>query len=506
MQEPIVKMEHITKRFPGVLALDDCHLELRKGEVLGLVGENGAGKSTLMKILCGIYEKDEGRVMFNGQEIHLKNPRQALDLGICIIHQELNLMPDLTIYENIFIGRENDRKNGFLCQDKKRIHQTEELFRELKLNLNPLQKVQHLTIAQQQMVEIAKALSFQSKVLVMDEPTSPLTDDEIEILFEMIANLKKKGIGIIYISHRMNELKRVCDRVTIMRDGCVIETDDIDEISIDDIVARMVGRKIDVNLQKTDPPKKTEVVLKAEGLTGTRFRDISFELHKGEILGLAGLVGAGRTEVARAIFGADPLHSGKLVVHGKEKRIRSTVDAVRQGIGYLSEDRKKLGLVTALNVVDNTALPSYDKLCRAFGIVETQKCQEETKKYVDMLKTKTPGLDQKVKNLSGGNQQKVVISKWLLRDCDILIFDEPTRGIDVGAKEEIYKLIEKLAEEGKSVIVISSEMEEILRLCERILVMCEGRLTGSLDTCKTSQEEIMAYATKEISLERERAD
>lgn len=497
LSETIVKMEQITKRFPGVLALDHCHLEVRKGEVLGLVGENGAGKSTLMKILCGIYRKDEGRMEFDGEEAEFTNTRQAMDKGICIIHQELNLMPHLTVFENIFIGRETDRKHGFLCQDRDRIQKTEMLFEELKLRLDPMEKVQHLTIAQQQMVEIARAISFQSRLLIMDEPTSPLTNDEIDVLFQIIDDLKKKGIAIIYISHRMNELKRICDRVTIMRDGCVIGTEDMENISIEEIVSRMVGRKIDTSLQKKTQPKKTEIVLKVENLSGKVFRDISFELHRGEILGFVGLVGAGRTEVARAVFGADSITGGRIFIHGKETKIRSTVDAVRHGIGYLSEDRKKLGIITAIDLVDNTSLPSYDKLTRLGGVVNVKKSREETQKYVDMLKTKTPGLSQKVKNLSGGNQQKVVIAKWLLRDCDILIFDEPTRGIDVGAKAEIYRLIEQLADQGKSIIVISSELEEVLRLSERILVMCEGRMTGVLNTCTTSQEEIMGYATME---------
>lgn len=490
-------MEQITKHFPGVLALDHCHLEVRKGEVLGLVGENGAGKSTLMKILCGIYRKDEGRIEFDGKETEFINTRQAMDRGICIIHQELNLMPHLTVFENIFIGRETDKKHGFLCQDRDRIQKTKKLFGELKINLDPMEKVQHLTIAQQQMVEIARAISFRSRLLIMDEPTSPLTNDEIDVLFEIIEDLKKKGISIIYISHRMNELKRICDRVTIMRDGCVIGTENMEDISIEEIVSRMVGRKIDTSLQKKAKPKETETVLKVENLSGHAFRNISFELHRGEILGFAGLVGAGRTEVARAVFGADSIKEGKIYIHGKEIKIRSTVDAVRHGIGYLSEDRKKLGIITALDLVDNTSLPSYDKLTRLKGIVNVKKSREATQKYVDILKTKTPNLSQRVKNLSGGNQQKVVIAKWLFRDCDILIFDEPTRGIDVGAKTEIYKLIEQLADQGKSIIVISSELEEVLRLSERVLVMCEGRMTGILNTCITGQEEIMRYATME---------
>lgn len=490
-------MEQITKRFPGVLALDHCHLEVRKGEVLGLVGENGAGKSTLMKILCGIYRKDEGRIEFDGKETEFINTRQAMDKGICIIHQELNLMPHLTVFENIFIGRETDKKHGFLCQDRDRIQKTKELFGELKINLDPMEKVQHLTIAQQQMVEIARAISFRSRLLIMDEPTSPLTNDEIDVLFKIIEDLKEKGISIIYISHRMNELKRICDRVTIMRDGCVIGTENMEDISIEEIVSRMVGRKIDTSLQKKVKPKETETVLRVENLSGHAFRNISFELHKGEILGFAGLVGAGRTEVARAVFGADPIKGGKIYIHGKEIKIRSTVDAVSHGIGYLSEDRKKLGIITALDLVDNTSLPSYDKLTRFKGLVNVKKSREATQKYVDILKTKTPNLSQRVKNLSGGNQQKVVIAKWLFRDCDILIFDEPTRGIDVGAKTEIYKLIEQLADQGKSIIVISSELEEVLRLSERVLVMCEGNMTGILNTCITGQEEIMRYATME---------
>lgn len=495
MKQEILKMEGIVKQFPGVLALDHCRLDLRKGEVHGLIGENGAGKSTLMKILCGIYKRDAGKVILDGEEVEFSNTKQAMEKGISMIHQELNLMPHLSVYQNIFIGRETDSRRGFFVKDKKRIREAVRLFENLNLDLDPTAVVSSLTVAQQQMVEIAKAISFQSKILIMDEPTAALTEKEINALFAMIDDLKKKGISIVYISHRMNELKQICDRVTIMRDGKYIDCSSIDGISIDEIISKMVGRKINGNIQNMAPPKVTDAILKVENLSGKNFEGVSFELRRGEILGFAGLMGAGRTEVARAIFGADPVKDGKIFLEGREVKIKGTEDAVANGIGYLSEDRKKYGLVLSQSVTDNTVLPNYHKLTKKWGIVDKRRCEEEAENYVRLLDTKTPGVGQMVKNLSGGNQQKVVIAKWLLRDCKILIFDEPTRGIDVGAKTEIYHLLTELADQGKSIIMISSELEEVLRMSDRIVTMCEGRVTGIVDTRDASQELLMSYAT-----------
>ncbi|MCC8026969.1 MAG: sugar ABC transporter ATP-binding protein [Clostridium sp.] len=498
MEEVILEMQHISKQFPGVLALDDCRFSLKKGEVHGLIGENGAGKSTLMKILCGVYQKDNGRVLLRGKEVSFGNTKQAMEQGICMIHQELNLMPHLLVYQNIFIGRETNGRGGFIARDRERIQETRELLKRLKLDLNPLAQVAGLTVAQQQMVEIVKAISYKSRILIMDEPTAALTEKEIDALFQIIQDLKSQGISVIYISHRMNELKQICDRITIMRDGKYIDCANMKDISVDEIISKMVGRTISGNIQNMEAPKHTPVLLKVENLTGARFRDVSFELRKGEILGVAGLMGAGRTEVARAVFGADPIKSGKIFLEGKEIKIRSTVDAVKHGIGYLSEDRKKFGLILQESVTDNTVLPNYHKLTGALGIVNRRQCRKETERYVDMLEIKTPGVSQIVKNLSGGNQQKVVIAKWLLRDCQILIFDEPTRGIDVGAKSEIYRLLKELSDQGKSILVISSELEEVLRISDRIVTMCEGRVTGVVNTNEASQEILMNYATAHL--------
>lgn len=495
MGKTVLEMKHIVKRFPGVLALDDCRMDLQEGEVHGLIGENGAGKSTLMKILCGIYRKDSGSVLLNGQEVSFSNTKQAMESGISMIHQELNLMPHLTVYQNIFIGRETDRKGGFLTKDRDRIRQTGELFQKLGLHLDPLAKVSDLTVAQQQMVEIVKAISFESKILIMDEPTAALTEKEINALFQIIGDLKQRGISVIYISHRMNELKQICDRITIMRDGRFIDCSPMDKITVEEIIGKMVGRRLDGSTQNKNEPPDTPVILNVENLCGERFEDVSFQLKQGEILGFAGLMGAGRTEVARALFGADAIKSGSVWLEGREVRIRTTGDAVKNGIGYLSEDRKKYGLVLQESVMDNTVLPNYHKLTKGAGVVNRKACKTVTEQYVKMLDIKTPGIHQLIKNLSGGNQQKVVIAKWLLRDCRILIFDEPTRGIDVGAKAEIYNLLKALSKQGKSIIVISSELEEILRISDRIVTMCEGRITGVVDTRDASQELLMNYAT-----------
>lgn len=495
--EPLLKMEHITKSFPGVKALSDVQVDLQYGEVLALVGENGAGKSTLMKILTGIYQKDEGTITLQGNEINVTSPKQAQELGISIIHQELNLMRDLTIAENIFIGREPKGALNLLVDDKKLNNQAKELFEKLNLDLDPKTKVQHLTVAKQQMVEIAKALSFNSKILIMDEPTTALTELEIEVLFEIINSLREKGVGIIYISHRMDELKRISDRITVMRDGTYVDTLITAETEMSKVIQLMVGRHVYIESKPNIAEGEKEIVLQMKNIsTKALLKDVSFELKKGEILGFAGLMGAGRTEVARVLFGADPATTGTINLHGNEVKIKSPAAAVKHGIGYLSEDRKQFGLLVNMDVKSNIALATIKDYQSKAMFVSDSKIKKIAIKYVDQLKIKTPSVDQEIRLLSGGNQQKVVIAKWLQRDCDILIFDEPTRGIDVGAKGEIYKLLDELAASGKSIIMISSELPEILRMSHRIVVMAEGKITGVLSSEEATQEKIMEYATQ----------
>ena len=495
MGDLILSMKGITKSFSGVAALKNAALDLKAGEVVALMGENGAGKSTLMKILTGIYSKDSGEIKYMGQEVCFKGPAESEEAGISIVHQELNMMNDLTVAQNLFIGREE--MNGFLIDDKKMNEKARELFKVLKIDINPAEKIGNLTVGKQQMVEIAKAISSKAKVIIFDEPTAALTDSEIEELFKVIRDLKKQGTGMVYISHRMDEINVISDRVIVMRDGEYVGTLITKECSKDDIIKLMVGRaifgepKIASNVAKDAP-----VVLKCENLNrGKAVKDVSFELRKGEILGFSGLMGAGRTEVARLIFGADKKDSGKIFINGKEVSINTPQDAVAHGIGYLSEDRKRYGLIVDKSVEENTVISSLNDFVKGI-FIDKAKSKEVSQKYVESLKTKTPSVSQLVKKLSGGNQQKVVIAKWLVKNSDILIFDEPTRGIDVGAKSEIYALMERLAKEGKSIIMISSELPEVLRMSDRVIVMCEGRITGILDIAEANQEVIMQSATK----------
>ena len=492
----LVKMTGIEKRFPGVHALKNVQFELEAGEVHALMGENGAGKSTLMKILAGIYQRDAGDLLVDGSSVSLDSPRDAQDQGIGIIHQELSLMNDLSVAQNIFIGREPRKRFGRL-DDAALNANAAEIFASMNLNLDPKANVGGLTIAKQQMVEIAKALSYRSRVLIMDEPTAALNDAEIAELFIIINRLKSEGVGIVYISHKMDELKRIADRVTVMRDGEYVATVGAADTPITKIIAMMVGREVKEDPLEVPDLSDAEISLQVSGLSrGRDIRDVSFSVRKGEILGFAGLMGAGRTEVARAIFGADPKDAGSILVHGRDVSISRPSDAVKAGIGYLSEDRKHFGLATGMNVRDNIALASMDRFTSWGGVLDDDKMRKTAQDYIRKLGIRTPSDTQEVRLLSGGNQQKAVIAKWLLRDCDILIFDEPTRGIDVGAKSEIYKLLESLAAEGKTIIVISSELPEIMRLSHRIAVMCEGRLTGILPGGKdTTQEMIMQLAT-----------
>jgi len=501
MGDVLLKMEGIDKSFPGVHALDNAHFELRAGEVHALVGENGAGKSTLMKILSGIYAKDAGSIVYQGQEVVIPTPRAAQHLGISMIHQELNLMNHLTLAQNVFVGREPRGVLRFMLDEKKINAQTQDLFDSMHLRLDPRTLAADLTVAKQQMVEIAKALSFNSQVLIMDEPTAALTESEIEELFRIIHQLRDKGVGIVYISHRLEELKQISDRITVMRDGRTVDTVDAATVTIDRIISMMVGRTIFESSPEVPDNPNQDIVLEVRGLNrGAALKDVNFQLKRGEILGFAGLMGAGRTEVARAIFGADAIDSGEIYVKGVKVNINSPRDAVHHGIGYLSEDRKRYGLALGMDVEANIALASFEKFVGPFGVVDDGKTRTTAEQYVGALAIKTPNIQQLVRNLSGGNQQKVVIGKWLTADTDILIFDEPTRGIDVGAKSEIYKLLNELAHQGKSIIMISSELPEILRMSHRIVVMCEGRITGELTAGEATQEGIMRLATQRSAM------
>ena len=486
----------------AVHALDHVNFEVKRGEVHALMGENGAGKSTLMKVLTGIYQKDSGSIVYKGKETEFHNTKEAQDAGVVIVHQELNMVGDLTVAQNIFIGREP--KKGFRIDDKKMIEDSKKLFQDLNIDIDPKEKMHNLTVGKQQMCEIAKAISHKAEVIIFDEPSAALTEKEIADLFVIIRDLREKGLGIVYISHRMDEIKVITDRVTVMRDGGYVGTLITKDSTKEDIINMMVGRVIyEDPKQHSMVAPDAPVVLKVEHLNaGKMVQDVSFELRKGEILGFSGLMGAGRTETARALFGADPKQSGKISIMGKDGQLRevtinSPQDAVKYGIGYLSEDRRRYGVVVQKSVNENTTLATMEEFTNGIFINKAKE-KEVSERYVKELATKTPSGDQLVVNLSGGNQQKVVIAKWLTRDSDILIFDEPTRGIDVGAKNEIYKLMSKLAAEGKSIIMISSEMTEILRLSDRIIVMCEGKVTGNIDISEATQEHIMDKATRNI--------
>ena len=494
MGDVILTMKGIDKSFPGVHALDHVDLEVRRGEVHALMGENGAGKSTLMKVLTGIYSKDEGTITFEGKEVEFTNPREAQDAGIVIVHQELNMLGHLTEAQTIFIGREFMK--GKFIDDRKMNEEARKLFDQLGIDIDPTETMSRLTVGKQQMCEIAKAISHDAKVIIFDEPSAALTEAEIEELFKIIRDLRERQLGIVYISHRMDEIKVITDRVTVMRDGGYVGTLITKDCTKEDIINMMVGRVIYEDPKtESQVAKDAPVVLKVEHLNAGRMvQDVSFELHKGEILGFSGLMGAGRTETMRALFGADPKQSGDIYINGEKVDIKTPKDAVSHGIGYLSEDRKRFGIIVDKTVAENSTMASLDEYMKGL-FIDKKKEKEVAQKYVDILKTKTPGVDQLVVNLSGGNQQKVVIAKWLVRNCDILIFDEPTRGIDVGAKSEIYHLMNELVAEGKSIIMVSSEMTEILRMSDRIVIMCEGRKTGELGIEEATQERIMHAAT-----------
>ncbi|ELH9333442.1 sugar ABC transporter ATP-binding protein [Escherichia coli] len=498
MSETFLQMKHITKRFPGVLALNDVQFTLRRGEVHALLGENGAGKSTLMKILSGVYQPDEGEIIFEDKPVSFSDPLSAQNVGITIIHQEFNLFPELTVEENIFIGREFCKKNRWRLDEKQQRQATIEILQKLNLAIKPDTLVADLTVAQQQMVEIAKAISVNARILIMDEPTAALTETEIESLFRVTRLLKEQGTGIVYISHRLEELALIADRATVMRDGQYISTVDYECVKISDLIAMMVGRDLGNIYPRREALQQRIPVLKVNGLTRKGvLNDINFTLYRGEILGFAGLMGAGRTELARAIFGADSIDSGTLKLNGKETVIKDISDAIQQGISYLTEDRKKEGLALNLSVERNIMLGNYPEYSDRFGNVDSRRCQQTSEEQVKALRIKTPNLEQAALNLSGGNQQKIIIARWVCKDTDILIFDEPTRGIDVGAKLEIYELMNRLVAKGKSIIMVSSELPEVLGMCDRILVMRSGRITGELSAKEATQEKIMQYATLE---------
>ena len=495
-QAPLIRMEAINKSFPGVQALNNAQIELRAGEVHVLMGENGAGKSTLMKILCGSYQADSGVIYLEGNPVKITSPHSAQQQGIVMIHQELLMSENVTVAENIFMGREYMRSRVFGLVDRKRMQKEadEILNGVLHMSIPVNVRVQTLSVARKQMVEIAKAINAKARVIVMDEPTSSLGESEINTLFALIRQLKQQGTCIVYISHRMEEIFEIGDRVTIMRDGCFVKTCPLSDIDMDGLVQLMVGRE----LKEKYPPREIRsdptVALKVCHLSrGKELVDINLEVHRGEVLGIFGLVGAGRTEMAKAIFGADPKDSGEIEILGKPVRIRSTRDAIANGIALIPEDRKLEGLVGIMGVGDNVVLPILKKVRRGPFLIR-RKIEQTASQYVEKLAIKTPNLRRMVRNLSGGNQQKVVIAKWLASNAQVVIFDEPTRGIDVGAKLEIYRIINQLLEQGTAVIMISSEMPELLGVSDRIMVMKEGRLVAEFSRNEATQEEILKCA------------
>ena len=487
----VIEFRNITKYFPGVKALDDISFTANGGEVLALMGENGAGKSTLMKCLIGIHPPTSGKIVFEGKEIQFKNTLEALNSGISMIHQELSPVPERSVCENLWLGRAP--RKGLIIDHKKMRQDSIELFNKLNLDVDPDEKMGNLTVAKMQMVEIAKAVSYDSRIVIMDEPTSSLTDAEVEHLFRIIAELKEKNVAIIYISHKMDEIFRISDDITVYRDGEYIATDRAENLNVDKVIQLMVGREVNNMFPKVECPIG-ETILKVENLSaGRAVKNVSFELHRGEILGMAGLVGAGRTETAEAIFGMRHMTGGKIYKDGQELHIKSPEDAIANKIGLLTEDRRGNGIVGLLSIQDNTVLANLKK----YGFpLNHKKMREDTEEYVKKLNTKTPSIETPIQNLSGGNQQKVVLARWMMLDPDIIILDEPTRGIDIGAKTQIYHLMRELAKQGKAIIMISSELPEVLGMSDRIYVMNEGRIVGEFQQGEASQESIMACILK----------
>jgi len=489
MGEDLLSMLNIEKNFPGVKALKDVNLTLHKGEVHAIIGENGAGKSTLMKILSGVYPKDAGKIFWEGREIELHSPIQATNIGISIIYQELNLMPNMSVAENIFIGRER-KKTGFMLDVKNTLFEAEKFTQEVGLNIDVRTKVEELSIAQRQMVEVAKALSVNAKLIVMDEPTSSLADRENAILMELIRKLRNKGVTVVFISHKLEEIFEISDRITVLRDGECIDTVKTKDCNESQLIQMMVGRPLTDIFPKVDVPIGDKILEVKNLCAGKMVKDISFDLRKGEILGFTGLIGAGRSEVMRALFGVDKMKSGEIIIDGKILKDHQPSDAIKHGMGFVPEDRKLQGLILGMAVRENTTLASLGEISRAC-VMNTQKERKVSIEYVEKLGIKTPDIEQKVINLSGGNQQKVVIAKWLATHPKVLILDEPTRGIDVGAKKEIHALMGQLTANGVGVIMVSSELPEVLGMSDRIVVMHEGSVRGILDREEASQEAIM---------------
>ena len=496
-QDVLLQMEGICKSFPGVKALDNVSLTVHRGTVHALMGENGAGKSTLMKCLFGIYAKDSGHIYLDGKEIDFKSSREALDNGVAMVHQELNQALKRNVMDNIWLGR-YPTTAGFV-KEKKMYNDTMAVFDELGIKVDPKRIMSTMPVSQRQMVEIAKAVSYNSKVIVFDEPTSSLTEEEVEHLFEIINMLRDRGVGIIYISHKMAEIKRISDYITVMRDGQWVATEKAEDLEMADIIRLMVGRE----LTNQFPPKTNvpgDVYLKVEGVTGmyNQLKDVSFEARRGEILGLAGLDSSGRTETLESIFGVRTRKEGKVYLEGKLCKNRNAKESIKNGFALLTEERRATGIFGVLSIKDNTVISSL-KRHKRLGIYLSEKSQrKDTQHYIDAMRTKTPSQETKIRSLSGGNQQKVIIGRWLLTDPEVLLLDEPTRGIDVGAKYEIYQLILDLANKGKTVIMVSSEMPELLGVCDRIVVMSGGRVAGEVDARNTTQEEIMTLAAKYV--------
>ncbi|HEX2946877.1 MAG TPA: sugar ABC transporter ATP-binding protein [Clostridia bacterium] len=503
--EFVLEMNHISKEFPGVKALNDVTVKLRAGTVHALMGENGAGKSTLMKCLFGIYIQDSGEIILDGKKVEINDSKTALNLGISMIHQELLSIPYRSVMENIWLGRFPLRRFPLkrfgpikLVNHKKMHSDTEKLFKDLNMDIDPAAIVNKLSVSKIQSIEIAKATSMNAKVIIMDEPTSSLTENEVEHLFRIIRDLKKQGVAIIYISHKIEEILQISDEVTIMRDGMCVGTWPSSELTMDMIISRMVGRDLTHRFpERLNIP--SDVVLKVENLTSPYpkcFQNVSFDLRKGEILGIGGLVGAQRTELIEAIFGLRSIESGRISLNGREVKIKSPTEAIKLKIALLTEERRASGIFPLLSVLENTVIANLSRYVKRLFLLDDRGRLADTLKSIDMLRIKTPSFKALIKDLSGGNQQKVLFAKWLLTEPDILLLDEPTRGIDVGAKFEIYTIIANLAMQGKSIIMISSEMPELLGMSDRIMVMCEGRLSGVVNGKETNQEEIMQLATK----------
>ena len=497
-KDVLLRMVDITKTFPGVKALDHVSLEVKAGTVHALMGENGAGKSTLMKCLFGIYNKDEGHIYLEGKEVNFKSSKEALDNGVAMVHQELNQALKRSVMDNIWLGR-YPKTLGVAVNEKKMYKDTKAIFDELDINVDPRRIMSTMPVSQRQMVEIAKAVSYNSKIIVFDEPTSSLTEEEVEHLFKIINMLRDRGVGIIYISHKMAEIKRISDEITVMRDGTWVATRPAAELEMAQIIKLMVGRE----LTNQFPPKTNkpgEVYLKVEGLTGmyNQLKDVSFVARRGEILGLAGLDSSGRTETLESIFGVRTRKEGVIILDGKPCRNRNAGESIKNGFALLTEERRATGIFGVLNIRENTVISSLKRHKRMGFYLSSKSQKKDTQYYIDALRTKTPTQETKIRSLSGGNQQKVIIARWLLTEPEVLLLDEPTRGIDVGAKYEIYQLILDLALSGKTVIMVSSEMPELLGVCDRIVVMSGGRVAGEVDTANTSQEEIMTLAAKYV--------